>query len=227
MPSAEHELRRAMRDLLEAGVSLRRRPPPGYAGLRELYGSNAAIADAAGLPTAAQAAAAHRARYPHARPATLSRIRIGARRERQSFLRNLQRYATGQRRPAAIRPLLERLRRAGMKRYEAGGGTFGDAATLEELARLLVARGATIPGNWEVLLLLSSDERWRQPAGVKFFPPRAFATAAAEGHWGDAADAFFSAWGDAYGIGAGVIASEAIGLEIVAGLDARLAPYGP
>jgi hypothetical protein len=216
-----------MHALLQGGERLRREPPPGYRGLLELFGSNAAIASAAGLPTGAEAVAAYRARYPHARPTSLARVRATARRERQSFLRNLQRYARGERRPAAIRGRLDALRRLGIARYRARGGEYGEAATSAELAALLVRRGVTVPAGWSVDLLVSSDERWRGPPGVMFYPDQDFAEAVRLGDWKAAADAFFSAWGAAYGVGPYAEALEVIGLELLVGLDSRRARYGP
>jgi len=217
-----------MTELLEGGVALREPPPPGYPGLRALYGSNAAIADAAGFPTAAEAARAHRERYPHARRSTLARIGVSARRERQGFLRNLQRYKDGSRRPRELVPLLDRLRREGMARYRAEGGQFRDAATLAELAKVLEARGVTVPQGWLVTLTVSSDvDRDREPPGVMFYPPAGFARSVAAGRWAAAAEDFFDAWGRAYGIGLGVEATKVDGLELVAGLHKNLAKYGP
>ena len=227
MPRPGAELRRAMSALLEEGVALRETPPPGYPGLRQLYGSNAAIADAAGFPTAGEAIRAHRERYPHARRSTFAKIAVSARRERQGFLRNLQRYADTTRRPRGLVPFLDRLRREGMARYRAEGGEFRDAADLAELARVLASRGVTMPAGWLVTLVVSDDEREREPPGVMFYPPPGFVGAVAEGKWDEAAEFFFDGWGRAYGVGQGVIATEVDELELVAGLHKPPARYGP
>lgn len=224
--SAAPELRRAMEALLEEGAAVRERPAPGYRGLLELYGSNAAIASAAGFPAAAEAVAAHRATYPHARPTTFARLAVDARRERQSFLRNLQRYARGERHPDELRPLLAKLRRRGMARLRREGVEFGGAVTLTTLARALVANGVTVPAGWWGLIAVSDDERERRPPGVMFYPPEDFATYVDEGAWAQAAAVFFDAWGQAYGVGF-VDVLDAEELELVAGLAPNLASYGP
>jgi len=225
VPKPGTELRRAMEALLEGGVALRHEPPPGYAGLRELYGSNAAIADAAGLPTAGRAVAAYRARYPHARATSLARVSRDARRERQGFLRNLQRYQRGERRPDKIRPVLERLRRRGMDRLRRQGVEFRDATSLAKLARVMVDRGVTIPAGWWGVIRVSDDERERTPPGVAFYPLATFAVHVERGEWAVAAEDLFDAWGHAYGLGACDVL-EVEDLELEAGLDPD-ASYGP
>ena len=177
--------------LLELRSSPIPRSGTTYDQLLAYYGSNAAIATAAGLPTGAQAVRAYRSRHPRARSETLDRIRLEARRRRGSLMRNLQRY----KRPArgAQSRRLEQLR---AKLPPPGRQT---AATV---AQLMVEQGATLFLGYNLLVQISDDERWRTNLPRQTFTPGSgFAVAARAGDWTRAAAAFFEAWGLAYGMG--------------------------
>lgn len=197
-------LRRAMRDLLEHPPPATPPPALGYSGLVELYGSNAGIADAAGIPTAAQAISRHRARYPHARKTTLARIGADARRRRQSFLRNLQRYGTGSRRPRELVPLINRLRGQEVRRRAALRRELERRSTLAGLAGLFEEVGVTVLGTAGFWVWVSRDYRYRSGLPDVPIEPEmleGFAALVARSAWEEAAAMFFEAWGQSYGIG--------------------------
>ena len=210
MPSASSELRAAMRALRNEERPLRLPAGTVVEQLRAMFGSNAAIVTALGIPTQAQAVRAHRARYPKARRTTVDRIATESRRRRQSALRNLQRYENGTRRPQATQRQLERLRdeEAGRRRQQ-GAGLERDGVTFE---------------GGDLLVIVSSDERWRTglPA-VAFHPRTGFSRAVDDENWERAAELFFDGWGQAYGIGY-VTVPEAEGLALAVGMDPS-APY--
>ena len=184
-----------MRELLERAPESA--PPLGYNGLLRLYGSNAGIADAAGFPTAAGARRAYREAHPRARRATLEKVGATARRRRQSFLRNLQRYADGSRHPRALTPLLNRLREEGIRRREL-------VTTLAGLARLMEELGVTVLGSSGFWVWVSRDYRYRDGLPDVPIDPElleGFAALVDRGEWAEAAELFFDAWGQSYGIG--------------------------
>lgn len=213
MASPAYELRAAMRAMLETDEF---EPPTGPVvdQLRELYGSNQAIATEAGLPTAAQAVKAHRQRYPKARKTTLERIRKDARRNRQSFLRNLQRYEDGTRRPKTMESRLEELRDRAVEEREALGSVAGIAARFVE-------EGVTVSGSFEVTVSDDTRDRGRIPnVGIRSFLDGRFVDAVSERNWDRAAELFFNdGWSRAYGIGRfGGIVDSVGGLELDFGL---------
>jgi hypothetical protein len=213
MASPEYELRMAMRAMLETEEFER---PTGSVldQLRELYGSNQAIATEAGLPTAAQAVKAHRQRYPRARKTTLERISRDARRNRQSFLRNLQRYEDGTRRPKTMESRLASLRDEGVEEREALGSLGG-------IAQRFVDEGVTVSGSFEITVSDDTRDRGRiSNVGIRAFLDGRFVDAVAEKNWARAAGLFFNdGWSRAYGIGRfGGIVDSVSGLELDFGL---------
>lgn len=200
MPSPGGMLRQAMADLLGHRITYTGPTTPGYQSLRELYGSNAAIASAAGYETAAEAKKANRD------PAV-------ARRKRQSFLRNLQRYQDGTRTPKQMAPLLDQLEHDEIRRR----GTF---RTFAELAAAMHRLGVTVVAGAAMTIVVSSDERERYNLhAVAFWPSMAFVHAVEATDWGLAAERFFEEWGRAYGIGRGVIATDVDVLELHLGIE--------
>lgn len=185
--------------------------------LRELYGSNAGIADAAGAPTAAAAEAAWRARHPKAPrgSANAKKIRETARRRRQSFLRNLQRYDDGTRRPKTTTSRLEELR--DNKLEERLG-----AATLAGLAQIFADDGVTVRVEE---LTMNYDGRVRSRIPAVTFGGQArvalsqdFVDAVRSRDWSDAAAIFWAAHGTAYG--AYLDPSDVSGLSLAIGSGA-------
>lgn len=187
-------LRRAFRELIGRQVTIvRLGPEPGYPELVRFFGgdpgdpasrraAHAAMADAAGYPTAG--AAKKRRRDP-----------VVARRRRNSYLRNLERWADGSRRPDAdSRKLLARVGRKEerKRRRMAGIGAVLDTARAE---------GVTTQTPLALELLVSSDERWRYglPA-VRLEPLERTVAAAKAGDWTEAAFEFFRGWVAGYGI---------------------------
>lgn len=182
MADPSSELHRAMRALVGHRVTVVSTRPPGYQSLRELYGSNASIASAAGYETAAQARRA-------------GRDAAVARRKRQTFLRNLQRYANGSRRPQRLKPLLDRLEDEEVRRRE----TF---TSLVDLARGFRDDGVTVVHGASMTVMVSSDERERDRLpSVAFRASERFVEAVERDDWTVAAAEFFDSWGLAYGIG--------------------------
>lgn len=187
-------LRRAFRDLVGRRVTIvRLGSEPGYAELLEFFGgdpgdaasrrrAHAAMADAAGFPT--MAAARRRGRDP-----------TEARRRRQSFLRNLQRWADGSRHPdAASRRLLKRVGR----REERRRARMASLQTVLDTAR---AEGVTTQPGLALLIRISSDERWREDLGAVTLDTleQTYAAAVAD-DWPGAADAFFAGWVRGWGV---------------------------
>lgn len=133
--------------------------PATYEDLLEQFGSNAAIADAAGLTQ---------------RGST----------ERRSFMRNLQRYATGERHapPERMRDLAERV-----------GAPSGEAMTRAQAIAAIRENGLTMGQLW-ALLIISKDRRWRKvPASPVYVDPELlgeFLDAVEAGNWQLAADIF-------------------------------------
>lgn len=250
MASPGYELREAMRALMDdIGGGFDDEEPSGtlVEQLRELYGSNAKIADAAGAPTAAQAAKEYRARHGRSieswnalsaaqrrrweraggtpdrgletyrngltlkaagepwtnRPSSAGekRAQTQARTRRQSFLRNLQRYENGTRRPRTTTARLERLRSERLEQLE-GSSTFAG------LAARFVEEGVTVSRLSSVTITVSNDTRERTGISKVTFGgearvplPVSFIDAVRANTWPAAAAIFFDAWGQAYGIG--------------------------
>lgn len=224
-------------------------PAPGYRGLVELYGSNANIAAAAGYPTAGEVTRPWRARrreartrrqmYSLARELEIpGRSRMGraeleaavegriaqmgrtAHRRRASFMRELQRYATGQRRPGgSLDPTLGRLRRAGIRRQERRRRVV--AETLGDVARAMRDRGATAT-IYVVVMAYDGRERSGLPpctfGGRARTPvPESFVAAVEATDWDAAAEIFWAEmWGPAYGV-PGWEAEEVDGLGLTLG----------
>lgn len=166
--------------------------------LVDLYGSNEAVASAAGLPTSAEAVAEWRARHPKAPKGSANARKIGqaARRDRQSFLRNLQRYEAGTRRPRATTARLERLRTSKLEERLA-------ASTLAGLAQVFRDDGVTVRVRE---LTMSYDGRIREHLPLVTFGGRArvplpseFVAAVRRGAWGEASGIFWACHGEAYG----------------------------
>jgi hypothetical protein len=189
-------LREAFRELIGRSVTIvTLGPEPGYPELVRFFGgdpgdpasrraAHAAIADAAGHPTARAVARSRSRKDPAA-----------ARRERQSFLRNLQRWADGSRSPdAASRRLLKRVGR----REERKRRRMASMATVLATAR---AQGVTTQRPLALRLVVSSDDRWRYGLPAVHLEPleRTYAAAAA-GDWDEAAFEFFRGWVAGYGI---------------------------
>lgn len=209
----------ALRAALQAHVGTRATvvelgPEPGYPELVELYGGNpalpasapvnkrahAAIADAAGYQTAA--VARRRGRNPEA-----------ARKARQGFLRNLQRYRDGTRKPnKATRTLLERIARREVRRRR----RVGTMAAVLDAAR---AAGLTIMDGASFYVRISADERWRDNLPAVFLNPiENTYRAAAEGDWDEAAFHFFAGWARGYGIPSAIVLEVADDGGLVLGL---------
>lgn len=210
MGSAASELRRAMQDVRDAegfdedDAEEVDEDDSLIEQLRDLYRSNAAIATAAGAPTADQAEREWRAKHPKAKPgsATAKKVRVDARKRRQTFLRNLQRYDNGTRRPRGTTGRLEALRDEKLReRLDIG-------ASLAGLARVFQREGVTVSRLGRVTITVSTDTRERDRISKVTFGgiahvgiPDDFAEAISAGDWTHAADVFFDCWGRAYGIG--------------------------
>lgn len=172
--------------------------------LRDLYGSNAAVATAAGAPTSAEAAKIWRAKHPKAprNSANEKKVRAAARTRRQSFLRNLQRYEAGTRRPRSQTERLERLRADKVRERREAGSSLGG------LARVFQREGVTVSRLSTIVITVSSDTRERGGISKVTFGgvarvsiPDSFIDAVSSGTWANAGDIFFDCWGQAYGIG--------------------------
>lgn len=189
-------LRAAFRELVGRRVVVTTLgPEPGYPELVRFFGgdpgdpesrraAHAAIADAAGHPTAAAVKRSRSRKDPAV-----------ARRERQSFLRNLQRWADGSRSPdASSRRLLKRVGRREERKRRRMASTADVLATAR-------AHGVTTQLGLGLLLRISSDERWRYdlPA-VHLEPLERTVAAAAAGDWNEAAYEFFRGWVRGYGV---------------------------
>lgn len=189
--NADTALHRALEELLGEGVLADAEPPPyTYATLRELYGSNRAIADAAGFPTAAAVTKERRARYPRGRKEVTARKAAEARRARQTFLKKLERWGKGvepdKRSQELIADLIER-------KLETQ-----DVDDFAELADLMADRGVTAGGTMTVRV--SDDERERDIPETVFRPSEAFVDAVEDEDWQKAAEEFFDGLLAAYGI---------------------------
>ena len=212
--------------------------------LRELYGSNQAVATAAGAPTAAAAgkawrsshgrsieswnalSASQRRRWEKAggspdrglesyrnglslkeagepwtgrKPVSVREraASSGARRSRQTFLRNLQRYEDGTRSPGINRSRLERLRDEKLRERTTAGSSLGG------LALVFRDEGVTVDVD-TVTMTYDGRERDSLPAvtfgGRARVPvPMSFVEAVRAGAWNQAAAIFWECWGDAYG----------------------------
>jgi hypothetical protein len=212
------ELRRAMSELVGVRFTVTESRTVSIASLFELFESNAAIANAAGLRTAAAARRAYKAAHPKARKKRLDEVARKAERERDSFMRELQRYRKGQRAMgpkyrARLAPLQEReVRRR------------RSVSSLAELARTMVASGVTILAPYDLLVVVSSDERWRYrlPTVPITFPiDTRFIEAVEANDFERAAVEFFDAWALSYGIGRYVVVTEAEGVSFRIGSTAR------
>lgn len=197
--NADTALHNAMQALVGHRVRVTELETPTYSRLLELFGSNAGIASAAGFPTAAAALLAGRD------PNT-------ARRQRQSFLRNLQRYERG-RTPRGQEPRLGEIEQQERTKRRM-------ISSLGQLARTMVESGATVRSGATLTIAVSQDVRERSGLpSVAVHPPEGFIDAVDNGRWSVAADLFFSAWGAGYGIGY-VLVLDAEDLSIALGIQA-------
>lgn len=218
MASAAAELRRAMGELVGGRFTVTETRTVSIASVFEVFESNAAIANAAGLPTGAAARRAYKALHPKARAKRLDEVARNAERERDSMMRELQRYRRGQRAmgpryQSRLAPLQERE----VKRRRS-------VSSLAELARTFVASGVTILSPYDLFIAVSSDERWRYrlpTVGIEFPIDTTFIEDIEGGDFEQAAASFFDAWALSYGIGRYVIVTEAEGVSLRIGATAR------
>lgn len=208
--SAGSALRSALRPLRGTKVDVTEYETPSYPALLDLYGSNAAIADAAGVPTAGVVANDYRRAHPRAHAKTVNRIRAKARRDRQTFLRNLQRYKAGTRSPDAGQlELIERLQVEKVR--ELAVDTWSD------LADLLATEGLTTEAG--LSFLSTYDDRERDfSVAVAFVISDNLAELISEREWEGAGEQFFYEWGRAYGVDGGFTVDEVEDLEISVGM---------
>lgn len=161
--------------------------PATYEDLLEQFGSNAAIADAAGLTETGST-------------------------ERRSFMRNLQRYATGERHapPERMRELAE----------EVGAETGGDTMSRAEAVAAVREAGLDFYRLW-AWVRISKDRRLRDIPGannVYTADPELLGElleAVEAGDWAAAAELFVQAVViDAYGMPAGTEVEDVHGLVL-------------
>lgn len=210
MSSAGVALRRAVYELVGADVQLE--VAPGYRGLLQLYGSNAAIADAAGYRTGSETVQAYRVSHPRAIAPTIKRVRDKARRERASFLRNLQRYRQGSTPGPRIAPLLERVRTREIERRH--------VSSLFDLMAIVAREGWTVRGG--VTFRSGYDDRERDiHVAVAWVPSSYLRDSIVRRDWDSAGEQFFYEYGQAYGVPGGFSAEDVGDLEIEVGMAAN------
>lgn len=186
------ELRRGMRELVGSRPRVRDDSPPSYAELRRYYGSNARIADAAGIPTGAQAAKAYREARTRPRKDVERRIAEGARRRRSSFLRSLERYQRGENQPGRQRGgRAGTINRLVLEERERRVLTVDIVGVAEAFRRY----GVTIYG-WIDYRTSANTQDVNQP--VAFTPNDRFVRFVSLGRWDQAAEEFFDGWGEAF-----------------------------
>ena len=170
-----------MRSLVGEYVEIEELDEYGYDDLVDLYGDNKGIADAAGLETAAEAKRA-------------GRDPLVARKARQSFLRTLQRYATGQiGAPVKLAPLLTSLGKKEVERRR-------NIKDIDAVAGVMTTTGVTVTyvhGEFTV----SSDTREREIKRHVFMVlPTSFLVAVRDRRWSNALEIFWDVYGEEYGI---------------------------
>ena len=170
-----------MRSLVGDYVEIEELDEYRYDDLVDLYGDNKGIADAAGLETAAEAKRA-------------GRDPLVARKARQSFLRTLQRYATGQiGAPVRLAPLLTSLGKKEVERRR-------NIKDINAVAGVMTTTGVTVTyvhGEFTV----SSDRREREiRRNVFMVLPTGFLVAVRDRRWSNALEIFLDVYGEEYGI---------------------------
>jgi hypothetical protein len=210
--NAGDALRAAIRELVDPDGPDDDDIPEGYPGLLALFGSNAAIAAAAGFPTAKSVVDARRLRYPKGRPQVTARKAAEAKRARGSFLRALQRYARGQPLPAGRVDLIERLRDEKLAEIDSERTMAGVEGLIGERRHLTVFGGA-------LHFYDTYDGRERGPfPDVQFDISEELADLIEAEEWARAGKLFFVEWGRAYGRGVyGFDVEDVEGLEIEVG----------
>lgn len=181
MATPEYVLRQAMSSLVGEYVEIEEFDEYRYDDLVDLYGDNKGIADAAGLETAAEAKRS-------------GRDAVAARRARQSFLRTLQRYATGEiAAPVKLAPLLTSLGKKEIERRR-------NVKDVDAVAGMMTTNGVTVTyvhGEFTV----SSDRREREiTRNVYMVLPTSFLIAVRDRRWKNALEIFWDVYGESYGI---------------------------
>lgn len=182
MASKEYVLRQALGALVGEYVEIEEFEEYRYDDLEDIYGDNQGIADAAGLETAAEAKRA-------------GRDPVAARKARQSFLRTLQRYATGEiARPIKLAPLLTSLGKREVERRR-------NVKDIDSVAGVLTTNGATVTYVHGEFTVSSDDRREREITRHVFIVlPTSFMVAVRDKRWRNAFEIFWMSYGEAYGI---------------------------
>lgn len=178
-----------------------------YQDLRAEYGSNAAIADAVGRPTAQMAERDYRRTRKRINKAKLARVRSDARRRRSSFLRDLERYQRGTQKPGLKRQMLFQ--------------KLADATrSIRNVAQAFYDLGVTLTQLTEITYVISNREVTQHNVHPVAFRARPdFVDAVQHDDWQAAADSFWTSWGFTY-IGDFVFVQDVEGLELDFGIAA-------